>query len=150
MIEKTIVINQQENQQASKESFPSCECCAWKHESLSGVVPCEYCIRNPGLVSKRWKGPKELSIKGVRMDVPRDMYISEEMLLFFKIIITAYSKENEMLQALLERSNIRNTPVIPVYEPMWEIPYWSVITADNRTYQTTWVSWAMQMKKQLK
>ena len=146
MIENPEIKSQQEPQ-VSKDSFPSCECCAWKHKSLSGVIPCEYCIRNPEIVSKRWKGPKELSVKGIKMDVPRDMYISEEMLHFFKIIITAYSKENEMLQALLERSKIRNPPI---YEPMWEVPYWSVITADNKTYQTTWVSWAMQMKKQLK
>jgi hypothetical protein len=133
----------QKIQEPSKESFPSCEECAWKLETLSGISPCEYCIRNPEIVSKRWKGPKELSIKGVQMKVPRDMYISKEMLDFFKIIISTYSRENEMLQAMMER-NKRSPPIL---KPMWEYPYWKIITVDNKTYQTTWMSYAVQMRK---
>jgi hypothetical protein len=122
-------------------SFPSCQECAWKNENLEGVGPCEYCIRNPETVSKRWKGPKELSIKGIQMNVPRDMYISKEMLEFFKIIISAYAKENEMLLAMMERNKNRS---LPIYQPMWEFPYWQIITVDKKIYQTTWMSYAVQ------
>jgi hypothetical protein len=133
-----------EQPEITKESFPSCSECAWKDETLAGVIPCEYCIRNPEIVSKRWNGPKELCIKNVQMNVPRDMYISKEMLEFFKIIISAYSKENEIIQAMLER-NKRRSPNI--YPPIWEHPYWKIVTVDNKTYQTTWMSHAVQMRR---
>jgi hypothetical protein len=137
-------IKEENPAQVNKESFPSCSECAWKNEKLSGIVPCEYCIRNPEIVSKRWKGPKELSIKGIQMEVPRDMYISEQMLQFFKIIISAYSKENEMLQILLERNKKRNPPI---YEPIWEHPHWRITTMDNKVYQTTWMSYGIKMRR---
>lgn len=129
-----------ESKDEVKESFPSCQECAWKHENLAGVSPCEYCIRNPETVSKRWKGPKELSIKGIQMNIPRDMYISTEMLEFFKIIISAYAKENEMLQVLLERNKKRSPPI---YEPIWEYPHWKIMTMNNKIYQTTWMSYSL-------
>jgi len=134
----------QEIQEPSKDSYPSCNECSWKEEMLAGISPCEYCVRNPEIVSKRWKDPKELSIKGIQMAVPRDMYVSKEMLEFFKIIISAYSKENEMLQVLLERSKKRTSP--PIYEPIWEHPYWKITTMDNKTYQTTWMSCELKKK----
>lgn len=142
MIEKIEI--SQESPQVSKDSFPSCEQCAWKHEKLAGTSPCEYCIRNPEIVSKRWNGPKELIIQKVQIIVPRDMYVSEEMLEFFKIIISAYSKENALLQAMLE-ANKRRSPSI--YEPMWQYPQWRVTTGDNKNYQTMWLSYAAKMKK---
>lgn len=129
-----------------KISYPSCEECAWKNENLAGISPCEYCIRNSGLVSKRWKGPKELTIKGIQMTVPRDMYISKEMLEFFKILISIYTKENEMLQAILERSKVKNPPI---YEPIWEHPYWGVKTMDNKSYTTTWLSCEARKRNQI-
>jgi hypothetical protein len=131
-----------QSQEANKETFPSCSECSWKKEQLEGISPCEYCIRNPETVSKRWKGPRELSLKGIRMKVPRDMYISEEMLEFFKIILTTYSKENAILRAMLERSKVKE----PVYPPIWEHPYWRVTGHDDRVFQTSWLSYAVEEK----
>lgn len=127
-----------EEERTSDLKFPSCNECAWKNEQLSGISPCEYCFRNPEIVSKRWKGPKTLCIKGIQMSVPRDMYISEEMLDFFKIMLDSLSKENEMLQAMLLRKTKRN---IPIYEPVWEAK-WVVTTYDNKVYESKWESWS--------
>jgi hypothetical protein len=132
-------------QEINRDLYPSCEECSWKKEQLEGIIPCEYCIRNPETVSKRWKGPKELSIKGIQMKVPRDMYISEEMLEFFKIILTTYSKENNLLRAMLERSKVKE----PLYPPIWDHPYWKVKTVDEKVYRTTWMSYAIQRRKDM-
>ena len=136
---------EKEQEKVSKEAFPSCSECAWKNENLSGVTPCEYCIRNPEVVSKRWKGPKELKLRGITLKVPRDMYISTEMLEFFKIIIETYSRETELLRALLERGAKRGIPVPDERSPYvpWEHPYWKVKYSD-KTYQTTWLSYMRQ------
>lgn len=134
----------EEKEQVSKEAFPSCSECAWKNENLSGVTPCEYCIRNPEVVSKRWKGPKELKIRGIILKVPRDMYISIEMLEFFKIIIETYSREAELLRALLERGARKIVPDERTpYPTPWEHPYWSIKYSD-KTYQTGWLSYMRQ------
>lgn len=129
----------QVEKEKSRDAFPSCNECAWKNENLSGITPCEYCIRNPEVVSKRWKGPKELKIRGITLTVPRDMYISEEMLEFFKIIIETYSRETELLRTILERGIKRVPNKRTPYTP-WEQPYWQ-IKCSEKTYQTTWKSY---------
>jgi hypothetical protein len=143
----------EEQEKVSKDStFPNCEECAWKKENLSGISPCEYCIRKPDVVSKRWEHPKELKIRGITLKVPRDMYISTEMLEFFKIIIDTYNRENELLRNLLERTPQERIPV-PAdprtpYVP-WEYPSWKITCSDpgNTTYQTIWLSYMRKEKE---
>jgi hypothetical protein len=148
MANQTEETNQEVDQEkVNKEAFPSCSECAWKNENLSGIIPCEYCIRNPKVVSKRWKGPKELKIRGIILKVPRDMYISAEMLEFFKIIIETFSRETELLRTLLERGQRDGIPPERTpYPTPWEHPYWQ-IKYTNKISQTTWLSCTDTTKK---
>lgn len=120
-----------ENNEPPTEGFPSCECCAWRKEKFSGVIPCEYCIRNPKLMSTRWTAPKELKIQEVSMKVPRDMYISEEMLEFFKALLNASTVENEMLKRTIEILQGRNSSQQPIPNVPPNIGY----------YPNPWVNW---------
>lgn len=87
-----------------------CEECAWKLEEFEGITPCEICIRNPKLMSKRFEGPKEVTIKAQRIKVPRDFYISQEMLEVFKLLLKNAYEQIEALRKELWLKRFKEFP----------------------------------------
>lgn len=133
-----------------KDNPFGCSECAWKGEQFEGTSPCEICIRNPKIVSKRWEGPKEVTIKGVKLRVPRDMYISKEMLEFFKTLLSYEAKQAELLRVLLERTQKQYPYQNPYDSTWWQYPTWTVTYSDNSTGSSTWITWEPTKKKWIK
>lgn len=127
------------------ESPFGCSECAWKGEQFEGLTPCEICIRSSKTISKRWNGPKEVEIKGLRLEVPRDMYISKEMLEFFKKLFSTQAAEIDALRALLRRFQAGVSHPYGDWATTITYPNWTVTFGDNSTGNTTWLSW--QTKK---
>lgn len=76
----------------TKKKGLSCEDCSWKDMKIKAdesFEPCKMCIRSSNIVSSRWKGSKTIIVRGIKLAVPRDMYISKDMLEFIKAITTS-------------------------------------------------------------
>lgn len=72
----------------------SCEDCAWKEmKSKKDWDPCDFCIRSGTVVSKR-NIVKNITLLGKDFKVPRDFYISKDMLEFVKQIVTDLAVKN--------------------------------------------------------
>lgn len=75
----------------------TCEDCAWKEmQSKKDWDPCDFCIRSGRVVSKR-NEIKTMTLLGKEFEVPRDFYISKDMLEFVKQIVTDLAIKNLQL-----------------------------------------------------
>jgi len=132
-----------------------CDDCAWKKQTFEGISPCTICIRNPELVSKRNEGQREAMVQGVKVVVPRDMYVSIDMFEILKEMMTKMQLEITRLTLLLSSQNRR-----PSKYPEW-LGYrekWKVTVKDNTIVDlavpvesySTYPNWSSIWKKKRK
>lgn len=106
----------------SRKKLPIfCEECAWKNEQFQGITPCEVCIRNPKLMSQRVQDVK-INIQNQEIKVPRDFYISAEMLEIFKLLLAKAQREIELLK-LSQTRNAYMPTIKYTWYPIGNITY---------------------------